>query len=76
MRHERGQAVVVAVADLVVGHRVVLVDDRHDAEVEQATQRLARVQVLRALTEVVGREQHLPREESALHEHGAEPRHQ
>ena len=33
---ERGDAVVVAEADLVAGDGVVLVDDRHAAEVEQA----------------------------------------
>ena len=32
---EGGEAVVVAEADLVVGDGVVLVDDGHDAEVEQ-----------------------------------------
>ena len=47
VRHERGEPVVVAVADLVVGDGVVLVDDRDDAEVEQAAQGVAGVQVLR-----------------------------
>ena len=47
VRDERGEPVVVAVADLVVGDGVVLVDDRQHAEVEQALQRLAGVQVLR-----------------------------
>ena len=63
VRDQRGEPVVVAVADLVVGDGVVLVDDRHDAEVEEAPQRLARVEVLRAHAEVVGREQHLAREQ-------------
>ena len=35
VRDERGDAVVVAVARLVVGDRIVLVDDRHAAELEQ-----------------------------------------
>ena len=61
---ERGEAVVVAVADLVVGDGVVLVDDRHDAEVEQPAQRLAGVQVLRRDAEVVRREQHLAGDEA------------
>ena len=39
--------------------RVVLVDDRHAAELEQAQQRLAGVQVLAAVDEVVRHEQHL-----------------
>ena len=51
--HERGEPVVVAEADLVVGHRVVLVDHRHAAELEQADERLAGVQVLAAVDEVV-----------------------
>ena len=45
---ERGQAVVVAEADLVVGDGVVLVDDRHHAEVEQPAEGAAGVQVLLA----------------------------
>ena len=73
---ERGEPVVVAVADLVVGDGVVLVDDRHDAEVEQAPQRLARVEVLRAHAEVVGREQHLPGEQPVRAEDRAEALHQ
>ena len=44
--HQRGDAVVVAEADLVVGDRVVLVDDRHDAELEQALDGGPGVQVL------------------------------
>jgi hypothetical protein len=60
VRHQRSKAVVVAVADLVVGHGVVLVDHGHHAEVEQPLERLARVQVLRTNAEVVGGEQHLP----------------
>ena len=56
---EGGQAVVVAEADLVVGDGVVLVDDRHHPEVEQAPQGLAGVEVLGAVDEVVGGEQHL-----------------
>ena len=49
VRDERGDAVVVAEADLVDGDGVVLVDDGHAAEVEQAQQRLAGVQVLPAV---------------------------
>ena len=59
MGDQRGQAVVVAEADLVVGDGVVLVDDRHHAEVEQHPQGLAGVQVLLAVDEVEGRQQHL-----------------
>ena len=56
---EGGDAVVVAEADLVVGDGVVLVDDRHAAELEQADERLAGVEVLAAVDEVVRVEQHL-----------------
>ena len=56
---ERGQAVVVAEADLLVGHGVVLVDDRDHAEVDQVAQRPPRVQVLGAVHEVERRQQHL-----------------
>ena len=66
VRHERGEPVVVAVADLVVGDGVVLVDDRDHTEVEQPAQRVAGVQVLRAHAEVVRREQHLAGEEVVL----------
>ena len=52
VRHQRGEAVVVAEADLLVGHGVVLVDDRHDAEVDQVAQRAPGVEVLRAVHEV------------------------
>ena len=57
---ERGDAVVVAEADLVVGDGVVLVDHRHDAELEQPPQRAPGVQVLLADAEVERRQQHLP----------------
>ena len=76
VRHERGEAVVVAVADLVVGDGVVLVDDRQHAEVEQPPQRLARVQVLRAVHEVVRREQHLAGDEAVLAEDRADALHE
>ena len=72
VRDQRGEPVVVAVADLVVGDGVVLVDDGDDTEVEEAPQRLARVEVLRAHTEVVGREQHLAGEQPVPAEDRAE----
>ncbi len=67
-RHERGDAIVVAEADLVVGDRVVLVHHRHHAELEEAGQRRPGMQVLPALTEVVGGEQHLAGDEPVLAE--------
>ena len=60
VRDERGEPVVVAEADLVGGHRVVLVDDRDDAELEQPVERALGVAVVRATDDVLGREQHLP----------------
>ena len=65
---ERGDAVVVAEAELVAGDRVVLVDDRDAAELEQTGQRAAGVQVLAAVDEVVRHEQHLPGDEAVLGE--------
>ena len=56
---ERGEAVVVAVAELVAGDGVVLVDDRHRAELEQAGERAPGVEVLPAVDEVVRDEQRL-----------------
>ena len=68
---ERGEPVVVAEPDLVVGDGVVLVDHGNDTEFEQARQRLARVEVLRALAEVVRREQYLPGDQVVRGEQGA-----
>ena len=76
VRHEGGEPVVVAVADLVVGDGVVLVDDGHDAEVEEAGQRLAGVEVLGALPEVVGGEEHLAGDEASVLEVGREALHE
>ena len=59
VRHERRDPVVVAVAQLVAGDRVVLVDDRDAAELEQTLQRLAPVQVLVPIDEVVRVDEHL-----------------
>ena len=46
---EGGQPVVVAETDLVVGDGVVLVHDRHHAELQQAQERVAGVQVALAV---------------------------
>ena len=59
VRHERGEPVVVAIANLVGRDRVVLVDDRYGAEFQQASQRAPGVQVLSTVDEVVRHEQHL-----------------
>ena len=58
-RHLRGEEVVVPEGDLVRRRRVVLVDDRHHAPVQQPPERLARVEVVRARAEVEEREQDL-----------------
>ncbi len=57
----RGERVVVAEGDLVGGGRVVLVHDRHRAELEQRGQRAAGVDVRRAVADVRSREQYLGR---------------
>ena len=56
--HKGRQRIVVAELDLVDGDGVVLVDDRHHAQLHQAQQGIARVQVGRATRRVVAREQH------------------
>ena len=58
-RHLGGEEVVVAEGDLVGRGGVVLVDHRHHAPLEQAPQRLARVQVVAARGDVGGGQQHL-----------------
>ena len=57
--HERGETVVVAEADLRGGHGVVLVDDRHDVELQQSLEGALGVAVVRPADQVVGGEQHL-----------------
>jgi hypothetical protein len=56
---ECGEAVVVAKSDLLIGHGIVLVHDRHDVERAERLERSTSVQVLAAMTEVERREQHL-----------------
>ncbi len=70
MGHQGGQVVVVAVADLVVGHRVVLVDHRNDAQVEQAPKGVPGVQVLRAVHEVERGQEDLPGHQAVAAERG------
>ncbi len=57
----RGQAVVVAKRghQLIDADRVVLVDDRHRAELEELQDRVADIEVPRAVVQVVGRKQQL-----------------
>ena len=76
MGDQGGQAVVVPEADLLVGHRVVLVDHRDDTQLEQASERLAGVQVLAAVDEVEGGQQHLAGRQSVGAERVAPHPHQ
>ena len=73
---EGGEAVVVAVADLVAGDGVVLVDDRHRAQRQQARQRAPGMEVLPAVDEVVGHEQGLRRHQAVGAEGGVPAAHQ
>src|SRR6201996_5304798 len=56
---QRGQPVVVAEADLVSGHRVVLVDDRQHMQLQQPVQGPLGVPVVGPPHQVVGRQQDL-----------------
>ena len=58
-RHTGGQPVIVAEADFGCRHRVVLVDNRHRAELEKRAHRGARVQVPAAGLGVLRRQQDL-----------------
>ena len=68
-RHHRGnpgrQPVIVAIADFGRRHRVVLVDDRHRALLQQCRERGARIEIAPALFGVVERHQHLRRNDAA-----------
>ena len=60
VRDKCREPVVVAEPDLGGGDRVVLVDDRDHAQLEQLAERLVRVAVVRATGDVVEGQQHLP----------------
>ncbi len=71
MHHGRDQcseAVVVAKTDLVSCDTVVLVDDRHNSQLEQSVERALGVPVVRAAHHVVCGEQHLPNREAVARE--------
>ncbi len=59
LRHAGAQAIIVAVADLGRGHRVVLVDDRQCPQGQQRFQRGPRIQIALPLLAVLQRQQHL-----------------
>ncbi len=69
MGEQRGQTVVIAVAELGGRDRVVLVDDRHTPQLEQPSEGLPSVQVLSAVDEIVGVEQHLSSDEPMALQH-------
>ncbi len=60
----RGEAVVVAIADLGRRHRVVLVDDRNAAQLQQRLQRGAGIEIAVALFGVTERQQDLRRDDA------------
>ena len=60
--HERRQGIVVAEADLLDGHRVVLVHDGHHGQLQKPVKRIPRVQVGRAVRRVAPGEQHHARQ--------------
>ena len=71
-RHGRdagGQAIVVAVAYFACRDRIVLVDDRHGAEIEEAANRRPRVQIAMALLGIAERDQNLPGDDLSIREH-------
>ena len=59
IHRQRAERVVVAQADLVGGDRVVFVDDRHHAELEQGVEGATGVEVAAAVGDILVREQHL-----------------
>ena len=76
VRHQRGEAVVVAVADLVVGDGVVLVDDRETPRSRRCCSVSRACRYCEREAEVVGREQHLPGDDTVRAEHRGDALHQ
>ncbi|MNT04455.1 hypothetical protein D3C72_1390340 [compost metagenome] len=58
---QRGQGVVVTETDFVGDHRVVLVDYRHDAQLDQGAQGAARIEVTLAVGQVIVGQENLRR---------------
>ena len=73
---QSAQRVVVTEANLFHRHGVVLVDDGHNAQLEQAVQRIARMQVSRAVRRVASGEQHERRHQVVTRERFAIGRHE
>ena len=59
LRHARRQPVVVAKPDFLRRHRIVLVDHRHRARIEQPAQRGGHVEIAPPVLQIVERQQHL-----------------
>jgi len=76
MREQGGDPIVVAEPDLVVRDGVVLVHHRNATEFEKPLQRLARVQVLTTIDEIVRNEQYLGGNDSECREFGVVHLHQ
>src|SRR5439155_6170024 len=68
--------VVVAKFNFVDGDRIVLVDDRHHAALQQRRQRVAGVEMPVAVLEIIVREKNLRDRDSALAETLVVKRHQ
>ena len=69
LRHPSGETIVVAVADLRSGDRVVLVDDGNGAELQQRAERAARIEIAPALFSIAERKQNLCHSQTVLLEH-------
>ena len=59
MGHQGRESVVVAESDLIGGHGVVFVDDRHGVQCPKPVESARRIGVLRSLGNVVRGQQHL-----------------
>jgi hypothetical protein len=76
VRDQGREPVIVAETDLVGGHGVVLVDDRHRVQGPQPVQGALGVGVLDTLGDVMGGQQHLPHGAVIAREGGAPGIHQ
>ena len=76
LRDESSKTIIVTETQLSSGHRVVLVENRNDAEAEETRQRGSHVRVVVAAHHVVRRQQYLGSIEVMCLESGRPPRHQ
>ena len=68
-RGQRGERVVVAELDLLDGNGVVLVDDGHHAQLQQAQKRVAGMQIRMAICRIAAGEQHRGGDDAVGREH-------